>query len=104
MKVWTPHEVDINVKLENSPDWGGHNTVATTNVTTINQWVEVSLSFDTTDIHLNKFGIYFSGDNNVEGSTYYVDDLTAPALFTSLKFPLTYQKGKQMCLSAPMLL
>lgn len=94
MKVWTPHEVDINVKLENSPDWGGHNTVGTTTVTTINQWVEVSLSFDTTDIHLNKFGIYFSGDNNVEGSTYYVDDLTTPALFTSPQVSFNLSEGQ----------
>lgn len=94
MKVWTPHEVDVNVKLENSPDWGGQNTVATTTVTTLNQWVEVSLSFNTTNIHLNKFGIYFSGDNNVEGSTYYVDDLTTPALFTSPQVSFNLSEGQ----------
>lgn len=94
MKVWTPHQVDVNIKLENSPDWGGQNTVATTTVTTLNQWVEVSLSFNTPNIHLNKFGIYFSGDNNVEGSTYYVDDLTTPALFTSPQVSFNLSEGQ----------
>jgi hypothetical protein len=94
MKVWTPHQVEVNVKLENSPDWGGQNTVATTTVTTLNQWVEVSLTFDTSNIHLNKFGIYFSGDNNVEGSTYYVDDITTPALFTSPQVSYNLSEGQ----------
>ena len=29
IKVWTPVEIDVNIKLENNPDWGGHNTIAT---------------------------------------------------------------------------
>ena len=69
------------IKLENNPDWGGHNTIATTTVTQTNQWVEVTLNFSTNDILLNKFGIFFSGENNAIGNTYYIDDVTAPNLY-----------------------
>ena len=82
IKLWTPVEIDINIKLENNPDWGGHNTIATSTVTQTNQWVNVTLNFNTNDILLNKFGIFFSGENNAIGNTYYIDDVTAPNLYS----------------------
>ena len=83
LKVWTSVEVDVAIKLENNSDWGGHNTIAKTSVTTLNQWVSVSIEFDTDDILLNKYGIFFTGSNNATGNVYYVDDLTTPATYTT---------------------
>jgi hypothetical protein len=83
LKVWTSVEVDVVIKLENNSDWGGHNTIAKTSVTTLNQWVLVSIEFDTDDILLNKYGIFFTGSNNATGNVYYVDDLTIPATYTT---------------------
>ena len=83
LKVWTSVEVDVAIKLENNLDWGGHNTIAKTSVTTLNQWVSVSIEFDTDDILLNKYGIFFTGSNNAAGNVYYVDDLTTPSTYTT---------------------
>ena len=95
MKIWTPVEININIKkLENNPDWGGHNAVATTAVTQTNQWVEVTLSFSTNDILLNKFGIFFSGENNAIGNTYYIDDVRAPNLYTENQLRYLPSDGK----------
>ena len=94
MKIWTPVEIKVNIKLENNPDWGGHNTIATTAVTQTNQWVEVTLNFVTNDILLNKFGIFFSGENNAIGNTYYIDDVTAPNLYTENQLRYFPSDGK----------
>ena len=83
LKVWTSVEVDVAIKLENNSDWGGHNTIAKTSVTTLNQWVSVSIEFDTDDILLNKYGLFFTGSNNAAGNIYYVDDLTTPSTYTT---------------------
>ena len=94
MKIWTPVEIKVNIKLENNPDWGGHNTIATTTVTQTNQWVEVTLNFSTNDILLNKFGIFFSGENNAIGNTYYIDDVTAPNLYNENQLRYLPSDGK----------
>lgn len=94
IKLWTPVEIDINIKLENNPDWGGHNTIATSTVTQTNQWVNVTLNFNTNDILLNKFGIFFSGENNAIGNTYYIDDVTAPNLYSENQIRYLPSDGK----------
>ena len=87
-------EIDVNIKLENNPDWGGHNTIATSTVTQTNQWVNVTLNFNTNDILLNKFGIFFSGENNAIGNTYYIDDVTAPNLYSENQIRYLPSDGK----------
>ena len=94
IKLWTPVEIDINIKLENNPDWGGHNAIATSTVTQTNQWVNVTLNFNTNDILLNKFGIFFSGENNAIGNTYYIDDVTAPNLYSENQIRYLPSDGK----------
>ena len=46
MKVWTDHEVDVTLHLENQPDWG-NNMESTVSVTSnqLNQWVELTFDF-----------------------------------------------------------
>ena len=94
IKLWTPVEIDINIKLETNPDWGGHNAIATSTVTQTNQWVNVTLNFNTNDILLNKFGIFFSGENNAIGNTYYIDDVTAPNLYSENQIRYLPSDGK----------
>lgn len=83
LKLWTSVEVDVAIKLENNVDWGGHFTIAKTTVTTLNQWVDVKIIFDTDDILLNKYGLFFTGANNAKDNVYYVDDLTTPAIYNT---------------------
>ncbi|MGB0259772.1 MAG: T9SS type A sorting domain-containing protein [Flavobacteriaceae bacterium] len=93
LKLWTSVEVDVAIKLENNVDWGGHFTIAKTTVTTLNQWVDVSITFDTDDILLNKYGLFFTGGNNAEGNVYYVDDLTTPAIYTTNQLAFAPRDG-----------
>jgi hypothetical protein len=83
LKLWTSVEVDVAIKLENAAQYGEHNSIAKTTVTTLNEWVNVTITFDTDDVKLNKFGLFFDGQNNATGNVYYVDDLTTPNLYTT---------------------
>ena len=81
LKLYTSKAIDVKVKFEGT-DWGPNNAEKQTTVSTLNQWVEVTIDFSgTTNIFLNKVGIGFEGASG--GDTFYVDDLMAGSFYTT---------------------
>lgn len=81
LKLYTTKAIDVKVKFEGT-DWGPNNAEKKTTVSTLNQWVEVTIDFSgTTNILLNKVGIGFEGA--AEGDTFYVDDFMAGSFYAT---------------------
>ena len=81
LKLYTSKAIDVKVKFEGT-DWGPNNAEKQTTVSTLNQWVEVTIDFSgTTNIFLNKVGIGFEGASG--GDTFYVDDLMAGSFYAT---------------------
>ena len=86
LKLYTTKVIDVKVKFEGT-DWGPNNAEKKTTVSTLNQWVDVTIDFSgTTNILLNKVGIGFEGAAG--GDTFYVDDLMAGSFYSANQ--LTY--------------
>jgi hypothetical protein len=81
LKLYTSKAIDVKVKFEGT-DYGPNNAEKRTTVSTLNQWVEVTIDFSgTTNILLNKVGIGFEGASG--GDTFYVDDLMVGSFYTT---------------------
>lgn len=81
LKLYTTKTIDVKVKFEGT-DYGSNNAEKRTTVSTLNQWVEVTIDFSgTTNPLLNKVGIGFEGASG--GDTFYVDDLMAGSFYTA---------------------
>ena len=81
LKLYTSKAIDVKVKFEGT-DYGPNNAEKQTTVSTLNQWVEVTIDFSgTTNIFLNKVGIGFEGASG--GDTFYVDDLMAGSFYAT---------------------
>ena len=81
LKLYTTKAIDVKVKFEGT-DYGLNNAEKKTTVSTLNQWVTVTIDFSgTTNILLNKIGIGFEGA--AAGDTFYVDDLMAGSFYTT---------------------
>ena len=90
LKLYTSKAIDVKVKFEGT-DWGSNNAEKKTTVSTLDQWVEVTIDFSgTTNILLNKVGIGFEGASG--GDTFYVDDLMAGSFYTANQ--LVYQPSE----------
>ena len=90
LKLYTSKAIDVKVKFEGT-DYGPNNAEKKTTVSTLNQWVEVTIDFSgTTNILLNKVGIGFEGASG--GDTFYVDDLMAGSFYTANQ--LVYQPSE----------
>jgi hypothetical protein len=89
LKLYTSKAIDVKVKFEGT-DYGPNNAEKKTTVSTLDQWVEVTIDFSgTTNILLNKVGIGFEGASG--GDTFYVDDLMAGSFYTANQ--LVYEPG-----------
>ena len=81
LKLYTSKAIDVKIKFEGT-DYGPNNAEKQTTVSTLNQWVEVTIDFSgTTNIFLNKVGIGFEGASG--GDTFYVDDLMAGSFYAT---------------------
>ena len=81
LKLYTTKAIDVKVKFEGT-DWGPNNAEKKTTVSTLNQWVDVTIDFSgTTNILLNKVGIGFEGATG--GDTFYVDDFMAGSFYAT---------------------
>ena len=81
LKLYTSKAIDVKIKFEGT-DYGPNNAEKQTTVSTLNQWVEVTIDFSgTTNILLNKVGIGFEGASG--GDTFYVDDLMAGSFYAT---------------------
>jgi len=90
LKLYTSKAIDVKVKFEGT-DYGANYAEKKTTVSTLNQWVEVTIDFSgTTNILLNKVGIGFEGASG--GDTFYVDDLMAGSFYTANQ--LVYQPSE----------
>ena len=88
MKVWTAEEIEVTLKIENSPTHE-NNIQKTVTVTSsqLNQWVELTFDFSgESNIYMNNIVIIIGGTTTVEGDTYFFDDITGPPLYESAAY------------------